>query len=421
MTAKEKLRLPDFDNEHVEIISFDFGSQSKRSWQYPTRAEFLTGNTGVAATAVVYLNHPEDHTAFSKAGFDLKGFEGKHNPPITVLIQKDRIASVKGVGGQWVDVVRTRDDTPLQIVTNALPVRSEETDEPRAPLAYVEPDEYTPRRRGDDGGSGFTNGMASLFRKKAQIMLNLKAIPKRGWNKEQGYDYVTDADLYDAVRTEMAKANLALQVRMKDIRKEKETKTYSNGNSKETVTTLVDLDFILCCGDTGATETSPWTGSTLNPGDKAISAAVTVAEKYFLKATFIISTGDVADDPDSGLGDDAPGEPRRSSGVSKRTNPPRQPKQEAKPEAAKSANTGVAGSGNAGTPPAVDGADMPDDLFQALMKDKDIVAASSSAPERAATIRKMWGEGGITAEMDEYDRVLAVIDRLNTHKKGGAK
>lgn len=190
--------------------------------------------------------------------------------------------------------------------------------------------------------------------------------------------------------------------------------------------TLVDLDFILCCGDTGATEAIHWTGSTQNPGDKAISAAVTVAEKYFLKATFIISTGDVADDPDSGIDEE---EPAKSSGVSKRQPP--KPKGEAQPqqEAAKSpviqpiqdsADSGHVDQPANGGDSVPTSVDMPDDLFQKLMKDKDISAAGKVGQERAATIRKLWAEGKITADMDEYDRVLAVIDRLNSHRKGGA-
>jgi hypothetical protein len=63
--------------------------------------------------------------------------------------------------------------------------------------------------------------------------------------------------------------------------------------------------------------------------------------------------------------------------------------------------------------------DMPGELFQALMKDKSIADASKASQERAATIRKLWAEGTITAEMDEYDRVLAVIDRLQSHRKAG--
>lgn len=176
--------------------------------------------------------------------------------------------------------------TQANKVLNPFPVMNPDNGD--APLQFVEPPYQPPSK-------------ARLYAKMAMVMANLKAIPKRGKNKDQGYDYVTDGDLYDAVRTEMAKVNLALLVRMKDIRKEVETKTYKDGGTKDTTTTLVDLDFTLCCGDTGATETIRWTGSTNNPGDKAISAAVTIAEKYFLKATFIISTGDLADDPDSGV------------------------------------------------------------------------------------------------------------------------
>lgn len=405
---KEELRLARFHNDWVEVNNFQ---QRKGGHQWPDAAEFPTDDW--MKTAVVYLFR-EDWAAFKAAGFDLRGKVGEVNPPIEVLIQNDRIAAVRSADGTEYPV--QRGEPALHVVSSAQPAIEHNPDNgdiPPAPLAFVEPEPPTVRRRGDDG-SLFTPGKARLYAKMALVMANLKAIPKLGTNKQFNYSYVTDADLYDAVRTQMAKANLALLVRMKDVRKENNM-------------TLVDLDFTLCCGDTGATETIHWTGSTQNPGDKAISAAVTVAEKYFLKATFIISTGDVADDPDSGVTE---GEPQRNSSVSKRQNPPRQqsqaPKPEAAPEAAKSQPVQPAASvpvaaDNAPDTTAPETVDMPGELFQALMKDKSITDASKASQERAATIRKLWAEGVINADMDEYDRVLAVIDRLNTHRKGGDK
>ena len=42
-----------------------------------------------------------------------------------------------------------------------------------------------------------------------------------------------------------------------------------------------------------------WTGESLDTQDKGITKAATSAEKYFLMKTFVISTGDAKDDPDS--------------------------------------------------------------------------------------------------------------------------
>lgn len=407
---KDNLRLARFHNDWVEITGFE---QRRGGHQWPDVAEFPTDDW--MKTAVVYLRR-EDWAAFKAAGFDLRHRFGPVDPPIEALIQNDRIAAVRAADGTEHPVVH-QTSPDLHVVSSAISAHNPENGD--VALSLVEPESV--RRQGDDGSS-FGPGKARLYAKMAQAMANLRAIPKRGVNREQGYQYVTDADLYDAVRTEMAKANLALLVRMKAVRKETETKTYRNGDTRDTTTTLVDLDFTLCCGDTGATETIHWTGSTLNPGDKAISAAVTVAEKYFLKATFIISTGDVADDPDSGVSES---EPPRSSRVSKRPSSPAL-KPEASPEAAKSQQPASSGKEdqnmaiepNGANPAPAETVEMPGDLFQKLMKDKDITAASSSSQERANTIRKLWAEGAITVEQDAFDRALVVIERLQSHRKG---
>lgn len=105
---------------------------------------------------------------------------------------------------------------------------------------------------------------------------------------------------------------------------------------------------------------------------------------------------------------------------------------EAEPEATKSEQSVQAGvppqnvvDGSAGTDdgnsPDAQTVDMPDDLFKKLMQDKDIGKASKAYEERAATIRKLWAEGAITVEQDEFDRVMVVIERLQSHRKEGAK
>ena len=41
---------------------------------------------------------------------------------------------------------------------------------------------------------------ATLYANMAKVMGVLKTIPKNGRNKQQGYDFVTDSDLLDAIR-----------------------------------------------------------------------------------------------------------------------------------------------------------------------------------------------------------------------------
>ena len=120
----------------------------------------------------------------------------------------------------------------------------------------------------------------------AKVMGVLKTIPKNGRNKQQGYDFVTDSDLLDAIRPALAQHKIALVADMIEVvAGERPTK--------------VLMRFRLCCGETGAVVESRWWGQSNMPGDKALTAAAVLAQKYFLKATFAISTGDESDDPDA--------------------------------------------------------------------------------------------------------------------------
>ena len=130
------------------------------------------------------------------------------------------------------------------------------------------------------------NGNATLYANMAKVMGVLKTIPKNGRNKQQGYGFVTDSDLLDAIRPALAKHNIALVADMIEV---------ASGERP----TKVLMRFRLCCGETGAVVESRWWGQSNMPGDKALTAAAVLAQKYFLKATFAISTGDESDDPDA--------------------------------------------------------------------------------------------------------------------------
>ena len=125
---------------------------------------------------------------------------------------------------------------------------------------------------------------ATLYANMAKVMGVLKTIPKNGRNKQQNYDFVTDSDLLDAIRPALAQHNIALVADMIEVAAgERPTK--------------VLMRFRLCCGETGAVVESRWWGQSNMPGDKALTAAAVLAQKYFLKATFAVSTGDEGDDP----------------------------------------------------------------------------------------------------------------------------
>ncbi len=138
-----------------------------------------------------------------------------------------------------------------------------------------------------------TANRAALFSKIAAVMGELERIPKTGWNDHFKYHYSSDGDVNDAVRHAMANNNLALLVDMRSVKQEAFGKTGNN------IKFTVEFEFTLACGETGATWSSLWTGEALDTQDKGINKAATSAEKYFLMKTFVVSTGDAKDDPDS--------------------------------------------------------------------------------------------------------------------------
>jgi hypothetical protein len=133
---------------------------------------------------------------------------------------------------------------------------------------------------------------ASLYAKKAAVMANLSRIPESG-KHQQGWKYSTSEDVKDPVREEMAKAGLSLAFELIDyeiIREEK--RIIITGNVK----------FALQCSETGATENSiipaeavDWVKGGGATAEKTFFKLYTTAEKYYLKTTFLISSGDELD------------------------------------------------------------------------------------------------------------------------------
>ncbi len=141
--------------------------------------------------------------------------------------------------------------------------------------------------------SGATN-KASIYGKVVKVMAALKnGIPKSGEHKHHKYKYSTPDDVLDAVRPAMANVGLALFVEHTSIEQKGQR-------------TTVRFNFTLACADTGAIMVFPWYAIADDPQDKGISKANTFALKTFLLKTFLISSGDLSDDPDSGLSSGPP-------------------------------------------------------------------------------------------------------------------
>lgn len=138
----------------------------------------------------------------------------------------------------------------------------------------------------------------NLYTKLARVMGAVSRLKKTGRNVQFGYDYVTESDVADMIRAALAENNVAFLVSMIES-KRTEHRTTKAGNVQ--MLTHVVFEFTFACGDSGDVITRRWEGEALDTEDKGLSKAATLAEKYFLLKTFVMSTDDPLDDPDSGM------------------------------------------------------------------------------------------------------------------------
>ena len=281
--------------------------------------------------------------------------------------------------------------------------------------------------------------MSSLYAKMAKVMGRLQRIPKSGHNNYFNYDYATEGDIADAVRRAMAEVGLAFFSEIVDYRRLSTAGKHWDNNKKQDVektkwTTYVTMRFTFACGDSGATRSHIWFGEADDDQDKGISKAVTLAEKYFLKSTFIISTGDPADDPDSGM--DAAENVKPQS-------PPARPKNPGKVKPAPAPITGQPNpwQRSNGAPTAAPGEDKPapssgkpgkdqrahvflhkfDEPFDTTAFWAAIKGMSWNAEaHKFRTLNKMWEDGELGPAMTVEEAVASVTAHLTTEKNTAA-
>lgn len=124
-----------------------------------------------------------------------------------------------------------------------------------------------------------------LVAKLAEVMAAVERIPKRGWNDFHKYHFATEADIAEALRTELASRNVMLIPGISGMEREKV------GEKGQVLTTLF-MSMTFFDAETGETIERPWLGAGTDKEDKGAYKAITGGEKYFLLKTFLIPTGD---------------------------------------------------------------------------------------------------------------------------------
>ena len=129
---------------------------------------------------------------------------------------------------------------------------------------------------------------ATLYGKMAKVMGRLTRIKESG-RHSQGWKYATSEDVKDAVRVAMSDEGLALLVGLE---------SHEIVNLDKGVLIRGTMEFTICCSETGATVTRQLVGEAADQSkvsDKAFYKLYTTLTKYFLKTTFLISSGDGID------------------------------------------------------------------------------------------------------------------------------
>ena len=132
----------------------------------------------------------------------------------------------------------------------------------------------------------------SLVQKLADVMQAVGRVPKHGHNSFHNYDYATEADIAEAIRSELAQRHVILLPAIIESRREPV-------GEKGNVLTLLKMEFTFLDGESGEQLMRPWMGAGTDKEDKGLYKAMTGGEKYFLLKTFLVPTGDdpERDDP----------------------------------------------------------------------------------------------------------------------------
>lgn len=177
-------------------------------------------------------------------------------------------------------------------------------------------------------------GSTPLFAKLARILGEIGRVAKNGRNDHHGYDYVTEADLVEAVRGKLSEAGIAyffsvVEVSTRDVEtviQNKKTESWDRIPAKAGAITTVLVEATFADSDSGETFSVQGAGQGQDAGDKGVYKALTGAQKYILMKTFLIATGD---DPEGDTTvDKAHAEEAKTS---KKAEAPREPEKKKKP------------------------------------------------------------------------------------------
>lgn len=142
----------------------------------------------------------------------------------------------------------------------------------------------------------------SFYLRLAKIQGEIDRIGKTGRNKEQGYSFVEESAIMDAVKPMLLEAGIFMT--MKQVANSAKVDQLVHGkNQTQFFKAEVEVELCLIDGHSDAREVYPAHSYALDTGDKALQKALTSAGKYAVLKAFMISTGVDLDNESQERGD----------------------------------------------------------------------------------------------------------------------
>lgn len=129
-----------------------------------------------------------------------------------------------------------------------------------------------------------------LASKLAEVMGEMRHIPKEGFNRSQNYKFVRETDVAEKASQLLSERGIWVEQTVVSSRRRP---LYQTQSGMTMWITKVVMEFRFVDGETGeASAPRSFPGEGADTGDKGIYKAMTGAEKYFLLKSFFVSTGD---------------------------------------------------------------------------------------------------------------------------------
>ena len=140
------------------------------------------------------------------------------------------------------------------------------------------------------------NDDRKLLLKLSQILGDVGAIPKTGYNKFHGYHYHSEADINNAFQKQFHTHKVMFSASM--VSSEMRETTTNKGNTEYIY--KANMRFTFFDAETGESLTGCMSGEGQDNGDKALYKSISGTQKYILMKTFMI-TDHMDPEGDSGV------------------------------------------------------------------------------------------------------------------------